>query len=99
MAALPRLITSATAYREWLFAAASSGVLSGQNSRHDRLHQTARVAAAISAHQTADAITGGVKSRYRLFFFIQNLAAAVDESSSHRERNSRHNFQPVKSRP
>src|SRR5215204_655715 len=50
---------------------------SGQESRHDRLHQTTGVAAAIAAHQSADGIPGSVEAVNRLVAFVQHLGAAV----------------------
>jgi hypothetical protein len=41
-----------------------SGILTSQNSRHDRLHQTAGVAAALAAHEAADGVAGGVEAGY-----------------------------------
>src|SRR5690348_15987377 len=71
------------------------GVFAGENSRYHHLHQTTRVAAAIAAHETANRISSRVKTWNRFFIFVQGLAPAAYQDSTHRKSNPRHHSQTV----
>src|SRR5687767_525740 len=76
----------------------SRSVLSGQDSRHHRLHQTAGVAAAVTAHETANGIAGGVETGDRLLVLVQYLSASIHQDAAHGEGDAGNDSQAVERR-
>src|SRR5262249_61238994 len=70
-------------------------VFSCQNPGYNGLHQAARIATSIPAHEPADGIAGGIQSRDRFLIEIQSLTAPVHQHAPHSKGDTGHNLQTV----
>src|SRR5687768_12048076 len=68
---------------------------SGQDSGHQRLHQTAGVTAAMAAHQPPDGVPSSVEAVNRLLVFVQNFGASIHQDATHRESEPGNDSQTI----